>query len=66
MLKLSHDSIHRKNQNIAKKEEKNHDTMVILEHFLKNIGIYFTLLSWSFFQKKYTKITSILWCSNDF
>ena len=40
--------------------------MVILEHFLKIIRIYFTLLSWSFFQKNYKKITTILWWSNDF
>ena len=42
-------------QNLDIFEQKNHDTSVILEYFLKNIGIYNTLLSWSFFQKTIQK-----------
>ena len=53
-------------QNLDIFEQKSHDTKVILEHFLKNIAIYITQLSWSFFQKNCTKMTSILWCSNGF
>lgn len=53
-------------QNFDNFEQKSHDTRVILEHFKKNIGIYITLLSWSFFQKNCTITTSILWCSNGF
>ena len=47
-------------------DQKSHDTRVNLEHFLKNIGIYITLSSWSFFQKNCTKMTSILQCTNGF
>ena len=35
-------------------EQKSHDTIVILE-IKKNIGIYITILSLSFFQKKLKK-----------
>ena len=42
-------------QNLDIFDQKSHDTRVILEHFLKNIGIYITLPSWSFFQKNGTK-----------
>ena len=47
-------------------EQKSQDTRVILVHFLENIDIYITLISWSFFQKNCAKMTSILWCSNGF
>ena len=53
-------------QNFDIFEQKSHDTRVILEHLKKNIGIYITLLSWSFFQKNCTITASILWCSNGF
>ena len=53
-------------QNLDIFDQKSHDTRVILEHYLKNIGIYITLPSWSFFQKNCTKMTSILQCTNGF
>ena len=53
-------------QNFDIFEQKSHDTSVILERIFKNIDIYITLISWSFFQKNCAKMTSILWCSNGF